>query len=386
MSIWLRSDERLQHDGAKQLEIYNELYQSGVNSPLLYMEVLDIYKLNPTFLRSLSGLDLQVLRFAAKYKQWTPGLIERVNYLAGREREFSEVVFRLLKNCYEMYASEDTLKSIVTLLVKSGITDKAYFDWYEKAVEMELRITRLYDFYLLSCDLEITDLLPRSIYLYFAYRCELGYVPCAFLYANVLCNKEEIPDIFKTYEAAIENFVKKQIMLSHVNENLAYLYKYFVNEAMVDSAFAKRLFYLLFMHRIYEIPKEIRYLIVIQEDFKEEKKIPVFDGEAYVPVYGEDYAILFEKADLSRTVVSSTYKEKKLFEVERLLPFIAPFLDEVREYSYYFCERNTELALLTEQERNHFEKVYRDKGYHKEYRKRIGYYIFTVLLCYVLWK
>ncbi len=51
---------------------------------------------------------------------------------------------------YEMYGESMILTSICTLLIKGSCTEQKYFKWYEKAVESELKIAQLYEYYMAS--------------------------------------------------------------------------------------------------------------------------------------------------------------------------------------------------------------------------------------------
>ena len=44
------------------------------------------------------------------------------------------------------------LTSICTLLIKGSCTEQKYFKWYEKAVESELKIAQLYEYYMASAE------------------------------------------------------------------------------------------------------------------------------------------------------------------------------------------------------------------------------------------
>ncbi|CUQ59496.1 Uncharacterised protein [Dorea longicatena] len=68
------------------------------------------------------------------------------------------------------------LTSICTLLIKGNCVGKEYFEWYEQAVEEELKIAQLYEFYMESVDVDMFQKpLPRSVYLYFLHGNMLDY-------------------------------------------------------------------------------------------------------------------------------------------------------------------------------------------------------------------
>ena len=75
---------------------------------------------------------------------------------------------------YEMYEESMILTAICTLLIKGNRMESTYFKWYEKAVESELKIAQLYEYYMAAADPHyFNKALPRSVYLYFMHgnRC-----------------------------------------------------------------------------------------------------------------------------------------------------------------------------------------------------------------------
>ena len=64
---------------------------------------------------------------------------------------------------------------ILHYLIKSQQYHPMYHHWFEKGIELELRITSLYEAYLLSMDERKVDQVPKIIQMYFQYECSLPY-------------------------------------------------------------------------------------------------------------------------------------------------------------------------------------------------------------------
>ena len=107
---------------------------------------------------------------------------------------YSDRVFYLLKKCYETIPGDETLRAVCTLLIKGNRVGKEHFYWYALGVERELRITRLYEYYMMSCELSDRLILPRMVLMYFAFDSTLDSLHNAFLYAYVYKRKEESPN------------------------------------------------------------------------------------------------------------------------------------------------------------------------------------------------
>lgn len=371
--ILLYMDEERRKDGIRKLQMMEGMFQKGINSPLLYLEVAKIYQENPAYLSTLDGMELQTMRFCAKYQILTEELIRQVNYFAGKCRTFSKPVYELLVDSYSLAEKDETLQTICTLLIKGGKTDNQYFRWYELAVEKELRITRLYDYYLLSIDRNRVEPLPKMVLLYFSYQCDLDYHHAAYLYANVVRHEKEMADIYQKYVEQIEHFVYKQVLAGHLSEDLIYLYKKIIVDRMVDAKFAAALVELLFMHQVKVLEEKVKYVILIEGKRRQERRIAVVDREAVFPVYDEEeYVILLETDQGNRYIQSISYEDKELFLKQRLLQMIQKHIPTHPGLDLFYCENNSDFSLLDEAGMERVNQAYRDTNWTEDYRKILG--------------
>lgn len=67
-----------------------------------------------------------------------------------------------------MYDDQMILNTICTFLIKGNKTSSKYFVWYKRAVDADLKIAQLYEYYMMTVDEEnLQEPLPKSIVLYF---------------------------------------------------------------------------------------------------------------------------------------------------------------------------------------------------------------------------
>lgn len=62
------------------------------------------------------------------------------------------------------------LQEVCSLLIKGSKTGPDAFTWYQMGVESHLRITNLYEYYMVSVDLDAVLELPKVILMYFLSR------------------------------------------------------------------------------------------------------------------------------------------------------------------------------------------------------------------------
>lgn len=355
--LMLYLSEEYSRSPSKRWLLLEEQFGQKCTSPVLYVEAWHLLELNPTLLMKLGDFEIQVLNFAVRRDLLSQELVMQLRYLSLKLKDYSERVFCILKECYEKYPDNDTLQAVCTHLIKGNKTDSRYFEWYSLSVEQELRITKLYEYYMMALPADYEEELPKIILMYFAYHSELDYKKNAFLYAYIYKRREKQPELYLNYCERIERFVLEQIHKGRINEDLAYLYKNTISPRMVNEEIAKELVSLLFMNRIRIKDKSIRQVVVGYAVSKEEHRYPVSAGKAWVPLYGSDYRLLLEDGVGNRYSVSVPCKVEKMMLPGRLVQLISPYVTDHIGLDIYVCEGDRSFIQVTQENVKRFRNM-----------------------------
>lgn len=307
----------------------------GCCSPVICIEALNLLNQNPALLRRLGDFELQVLVYGSKKEALTPQLLEQLYDLAGRVKEFSPRLFTILCSCYERQPQERVLKEICTLLIKGSKVSPEAFIWYQRGVEAQLRITKLYEYYMMTLDLDGQVALPKLVLLYFSYQNNLDYAHSAYLYRYVLEHREEYEELYAAYYQQMERFVLEQLTKGRMNRDLAYLYRELLTDAMIGEQTAEPLSRMIFAHEIRLSHSGIRSVVVCQPGNLMETLYPVVNGRAWVALYGSDCRILLEDADGCRYVREIPYTLEKLMAPGRYIRQVAQQVENSPELDLY---------------------------------------------------
>ncbi|MDO4616308.1 MAG: DUF5717 family protein [Lachnospiraceae bacterium] len=314
LHLLLQEDPSYEHMSARIMFELEQCYEQGCNSPFLYLKAWKMLNEQESLLRRLTPFYLQVLRFAAVRGQLSESLYRRMTFLAGSIREFSEPVYQLLASGYKKYQSVDILEAICKQIMKGQAYKKEYFVWYALAVEKELRITRLYEYYMETIPREMADRIPRQIRMYFTYNNTLGERRRALLYSSVLLHKDKDRTCYMNYQTAIRTFAEASLKKGRISEEFAVLYQALLQHPdSVETAAA--LTNVLFCHKVEVKDASIRYVIVCHHALRAERKYPCRDGAAYVDLYSEDACILFEDEKRRRFASTVEYSCRPLMEI-----------------------------------------------------------------------
>lgn len=304
-------------------------------SPLLYIEALNLLTADPAMLVKLSGFERIIMRYAAANDLITEDLARQFVYVASKETAFSASVYEILKVCYDVLQSDETLECICNLLIAGGLTGEEYYPWYLKAIEHNLRITRLYEFYMESLNLNRDYPIPKMVYLYFSYECSLSWERTAYIYAHVIALREEMPEVYESYRLKMERFVTDQMLAGHINRDLARVYRFILPDFSIDDEMSEALSRLLFVRRVKPEREGLTNVILFHGKEKYEAVYPIVNGEAYVPIYENDHTLMFEDVLSNRYVKSVDYDLEKLIVPGKLSEMISPGVTENIEYDVY---------------------------------------------------
>lgn len=323
-------------------EFLENQYRYGCRSPVIYIETLILLNNNPALLRRLGGFERQLLNYGTRQEFLNAEVVEQFLYLVGRVREFSPVLFGILERLYRKKQDQRILQEACTLLIKGNRTGKKYFRWYREGVEAQLRITNLYEHYMMSLDLDTSCKLPKQVLMYFSYQNHLNYEQAAYLYEYVLKNRDRLGDLYLTYQPRMEWFVMDQLRKEHINRHLAALYDRLLRPEMIDGQTAKSLSRLLFAHQIRVEDDRIRKIYVYQPHNLRPAEYPLSGGSAWVALYGNEYTIVFEDAWKNRFIRSVEYTLEKLMLPGKYLRLVSSRVSDSTELDLYLSENDRE--------------------------------------------
>lgn len=370
--LLLYLSEEYSKSAQKKWIFLEEQFARGCRSPIIYAEAAGLMIANPALLMKMDSFELQILNYMAKNEVLTPEVVTQVQYLVQKTKEYNERILFLLEACYKVRTDDEILLAVCTVLIKNGRTGEKYFKWYEKAVERQLRVTRLYEYYMMSVDLQSEKPLPKTVAMYFSYHSDLDYERNAFLYANIHKNRETFPEVYKAYEMNIEKFVTEQILKEHINRNLAYLYKQLLTPQMINEETANALSRLLFINQIETRRMDMRKVIVYHVRAAEEKEYPVYGGKAQVPLFDSNYTLLFEDGEQNRYQASVSYTMEKFMISGKTAKMIAPFVTGQIGYAAYVCECSNHYVNITEDNVFFFLQLLNSEEIEEGYKKEIS--------------
>ncbi len=315
---YLELVERGKKSPIKCLCFYERVFEQGCTSPFLYHMTLDILKKDVNQLKKLSPFMVQVLSYAMKYGMITRELAMQMGHLSEYMKQFENYVYQLLEKCYAYYPETELLNYICKYIIKGQPRKKEYFKWYDKALEEELRITRLYEYYIETMPESYQSVLPQVIRMYFAYNHTLSSQKRAMVYANVIRNKEIDKNTYQSYRKAMENFALESLKEGKINEDYATIYQECI-DTLETKEMGEQMANVMFTYRVFCDDPKIHNVIVCHEQLNQEGVYPCKDGVAYVQLFTPNAEIVFEDVKRRRYAATVDYNIQTLMNSKKYM-------------------------------------------------------------------
>lgn len=331
-------------DNAGKLKDIKYWVLRGCSSPYLYIEAYYLISQDPYLIKELSVFELRILSWAVKKKALTKELAGAIFEAVDLAGGFDNRVYELLTAAYEICPEAEYVSIICSYLIKGHKNDTCFHKWFELGIENKLRLTGLYESYLITMDDRQISPVPKIIQMYFSYDNKLPYRKLAVLYNNIIAAKETEPEVYHKYRKAMGRFAMDQAQLRHIDDNLAVLYEDMLELGFINEELSAAFSDIIYTHKLIVFDKRIVRAIIYQNEMKEPQIVPVTDQCAYFELFSNDYVILFEDSRGYRYVKSISYRLQRLMDAEKYLDrcislspdrpqYIVSHFKNVRDYS-----------------------------------------------------
>ncbi len=289
-------------------------YEAGCNSPFLFQEAWDLIAADERLLRRLSPFMMRLLIFASRYQLLTGAHLTRLAFLSHNLKRFSAQIYDLLRKGWESYPSDEILEAVTSMLTRGQPVQPQYHVWFARAVERDLRITNLYEYYIETIENDPDEGLPLPVLLYFSTNDTLSDRRRAFLYASIIRHREQMPEFYQMYLGRMHAFAERALEQGLMNEDFVLLYQTFFSKPE-DGRTSALMAGVLFDRRFVCNNPEVQNLFVCYEGIQKEYCFPVIGGIAYPAIFTEDAAIVFEDRRRRRFCTCVEYEMTQLFDI-----------------------------------------------------------------------
>jgi len=347
----------------------------GCSSPYLYIEAYYLISQEPYLIKELSVFELRILSWAVKKKALTKDLAGAIFEAVDLAGGFDNRVYELLTAAYEICPEAEYVGIICSYLIKGHKNDTCFHKWFELGIENKLRLTGLYESYLITMDDRQISPVPKIIQMYFSFDNKLPYRKLAVLYNNIIAAKETEPEVYHKYRKAMGRFAMDQAQLRHIDDNLAVLYEDMLELGFINEELSAAFSDIIYTYKLIVFDKRIVRAIIYQNEMKEPQIVPVTDQCAYFELFSNDYVILFEDSRGYRYVKSISYRLQRLMDAEKYLDRCISLSPDRPQYIVSHFKHVRDYSDFTKDDLKLFKPVFYSESFSDSYKAVMGYRI-----------
>lgn len=347
----------------------------GCSSPYLYIEAYYLISQEPYLIKELSVFELRILSWAVKKKALTKDLAGAIFEAVDLAGGFDNRVYELLTAAYEICPEAEYVGIICSYLIKGHKNDTCFHKWFELGIENKLRLTGLYESYLITMDDRQISPVPKIIQMYFSFDNKLPYRKLAVLYNNIIAAKETEPEVYHKYRKAMGRFSMDQAQLRHIDDNLAVLYEDMLELGFINEELSAAFSDIIYTYKLIVFDKRIVRAIIYQNEMKEPQIVPVTDQCAYFELFSNDYVILFEDSRGYRYVKSISYRLQRLMDAEKYLDRCISLSPDRPQYIVSHFKHVRDYSDFTKYDLKLFKPVFYSESFSDSYKAVMGYRI-----------
>lgn len=362
-------------DSAGKLKDIKYWVLRGCSSPYLYIEAYYLISQDPYLIKELSVFELRILSWTVKEKALTKELAGAIFEAVDLAGGFDNRVYELLTAAYEICPEAEYVGIICSYLIKGHKNDTCFHKWFELGIENKLRLTGLYESYLLTMDDRQISPVPKIIQMYFSFDNKLPYRKLAVLYNNIIAAKETEPEVYHKYRKAMGRFAMDQAQLRHIDDNLAVLYEDMLELGFINEELSAAFSDIIYTHKLIVFDKRIVRAIIYQNEMKEPQIVPVTDQCAYFELFSNDYVILFEDSRGYRYVKSISYRLQRLMDAEKYLDRCISLSPDRPQYIVSHFKHVRDYSDFTKDDLKLFKPVFYSESFSDSYKAVMGYRI-----------
>lgn len=371
--LWVLSFLREEYckSPAARLKAITYWIGKGTSSPFFYFEAYQLLEQDPYLLHRMDGTTIRILRWAARKKLIGKELAEQIFEIVPMNEGYERAVYELLIAAYEAEKKPEYIEIICSYLIKGQQFAPAFHRWYEEGITLELRITGLYEAFLLSLDEQEIVPIPRIIQMYFQYESALPYQKLAVLYRNIIAAKNTGHEVYEKYQDTMLRFALGQIEQGHIDDNLAVIYEDLVAPGFLTPELAKAFSGILFVNKLMVSNPSVVRAFIYHAEREKPQVVPVINKTAYCSIYSRQCIVVLEDAKGYRYCAPDAYLIQPLMRPDKYLDkclFLAP---KQLEYFIYALSERKKSTDWNREDARYFGRILLSNNFSRHYKNEL---------------
>lgn len=370
--IWflLELDVKLMIKVRTRYRLLERQFLSGTRNRLLYGEAFYLLCGDLALFTGLDDFALQSFGWGASNGLLTKEVAQAVAVQATKLKKWTPLAAKLLKECWKVSPSKETIGAVCSIYIRGNRTDKEAFSWYAKGVELDAKITNLYEYYMYALPEDYDKLLPRQVLIYFQYHNTLTNRQRTAFYCNLVRYGTQDEQMFAEHSRSLQDFLLQQLKKRRLDESLAWLYQRCLLAEALEEQMLEALADILFLRKFTCEERRIREVEVSYEQLQETFLYPVSGGCAWIPVYTPNVKIILIDEQGRRYQKTVAYQLVPVMQEPKFLQICAEKLKDHLGLNLYLLDGKG-MHRIREENRELIYHLMQDERLKESYRLKL---------------
>ncbi len=344
--LWflLYMDKRLENSKLLRYETIKKHCKNSKVSTMLAFEAAMVWNTEPMAVSAISEFECRVMQYLIKYKLVTKEAALQFAYLSEKNAEQEAAQIYILKKLYRKFQHKDILFALCKKLIRKDCREKSVHEYYKQGVKEQLRLDRLYEYYIVTLDKSATQLIDQQALLYFSFSNFPTQEDAAFIYSYVVRNKDSNPAIYRAYLKKMEQFAVNQMKAGVISGFHAVLYADVLRESIIDREMAQVLPELIFTYQVECKNSAMQSICIAHKEEKEVQIVPfvIKNGvrQALVKIYTENAEIFLLDEQGRQYLMTQEDRMYRLLHADNFLETCYEIGSDNRKLLLHMWEKN----------------------------------------------
>ena len=288
----LKLDENISVSPSLKYEYLLKSFDKGNKSKFLYIAYINLLNENPAFLHDIGIFELKAFMCGIEEEAISDELYLILKQRLGTLPIYSNISYYMLLKLYKKFLNDEYIYALCRFIIRADLRRKDLHKWFELAIEKDMNISLLYEYYIYTLDEDYDKLLPLKVFEYFAHNNVLDLKYKSLIYENILKYTKEEDDLYKSYIHDIERFVLSSLKVARLDKHLAFIYSKIIKAEMIDENLARYLPSILNSYKMSTKNSYIKAVAVIYPELKKEYIYNIEGNDFYLPIFSETAIVL----------------------------------------------------------------------------------------------
>ncbi len=348
MLLWflLYMDKRLEGNNPLRYETIKKHCGNGKVSAILAYEAAMVWNAEPMAISSIDSFECQVMLYLIKYRLVEKEAALQFAYLSEKKAEQEKLQILILKALYERFAQKDILFALCKKMIRQNCCEKSAHKYFKQGAKEQLRLDRLYEYYIITVDKTANQVLDQQALLYFSLSGFPSVEDEVFVYSYVVRNKDNNPAIYRAYLKKMEQFAVNQMKAGAISGYHAVVYADVLRNSIIDREMAQKLPELIFTYQIECRNETMRSVCVAHKEEKQVQFVPLQEKngvwQATIQIYTENAEVFLLDEQGRRYLPDAEDKMYRLMHGENFLETCYEMGSDNRKLLLHMWEKNKE--------------------------------------------